>query len=204
MLLASCSLQASPGPRCSASWPVWTRRAVAVAFARLVFLVLHLALCSGVWFLEEFHTFLRVRHDALHTVSLFDMWSMSLLCGSCSFHRCFSLVSALAQSRRLPGPFCTSLSAIRACFGICMDLADPVLEREVQLDFRVHSSSCGAHCGVVHSPFEWLDHRCHCNCRYLVLFVGRLPLLRGCLRRDVVWWWIFQLLMVLTILFGTV
>ena len=48
MLLASCSLQASPGPRCSASWPVWTRRTVAVAFARLVFLVLHLALCSGV------------------------------------------------------------------------------------------------------------------------------------------------------------
>ena len=28
---------------------------------------------------------------------------------------------------------------------------------------------------VVHSPFEWLDHRCHCNCRDLVLFVGRLP-----------------------------
>ena len=36
-----------------------------------------------------------------------------------------------------------------------------------------------------------------------VLFVGRF-LLRGCLRRDVVWWWIFSLLMVLTILFGTV
>ena len=28
---------------------------------------------------------------------------------------------------------------------------------------------------VVHSPFEWLDHRCHCNCRDIVLFVGRLP-----------------------------
>ena len=28
------------------------------------------------------------------------------------------------------------------------------------------------------------DHRCHCDCRYLVLFVG-------CLRRDVVWWWRF-------------
>ena len=63
---------------------------------------------------------------------------------------------------------------------------------------RVHSSSCGAQCGVVHSPFEWFYHRCHCNCRDLVLFVGRLPwlcgpfVLRECLRRDVVWWWIFH------------
>ena len=32
---------------------------------------------------------------------------------------------------------------------------------------------------VVHSPFEWLDHRCHCNCRDLVLFVGRLPCCGG-------------------------
>ena len=51
----------------------------------------------------------------------------------------------------------------------------PSLEREVQWDFRVHSSSCGALCGVVHSPFEWFYHRCHCNYRDLVLFVGRLP-----------------------------
>ena len=70
----------------------------------------------------------------------------------------------------------------------------PSLEREVQWDFRVHSSSCGAHRVVVHSPFEWLYHRCHCYCRDLVLFVGRLPwlcvpdVLRGCLRCDVVWW----------------
>ena len=49
-----------------------------------------------------------------------------------------------------------------SCF-MSMDLADPSLEREVQWDFRVDSSSCGAHCGVVHSPFEWLYHRCHCN-----------------------------------------
>ena len=55
----------------------------------------------------------------------------------------------------------------------------PSLEREVQWDFRVHSSSCGAHRDVVHSPFEWLYHRCHCNCRDLVLFVGRLPWLCG-------------------------
>ena len=68
----------------------------------------------------------------------------------------------------------------------------PSLEREVQWGVRVHSSSCGAHRGVVHSPFEWLHHRRHCNCRDLVLFVGRLPWLCGpnvlwrCLRRDVV------------------
>ena len=32
------------------SWPVWTRRTVAVAFSRLVFLVtIHLALCFVVW-----------------------------------------------------------------------------------------------------------------------------------------------------------
>ena len=35
------------------------------------------------------------------------------------------------------------------------------------------------YCGVVHSPFEWLDHRCHCNCRVLVLFVDRLPCCGG-------------------------
>ena len=51
---------------------------------------------------------------------------------------------------------------------------------------------------VVHSPFEWLHHCRHCNCRDLVLFVGRLPWLCGpnvlwrCLRRDVVWWWRFH------------
>ena len=51
MLLALYSLLVSPGPGCSASWPLWIRRTVrssstmAVACARLVFLViLHLAL----------------------------------------------------------------------------------------------------------------------------------------------------------------
>ena len=74
----------------------------------------------------------------------------------------------------------------------------PCLEREVLRGVRVHSSSCGAHRDVVHSPFGWLYHRCHYNCRGLVLFVGRLPwlcgpfLLRECLRRDVVWWCIFH------------
>ena len=55
---------------------------------------------------------------------------------------------------------------------------------------------------VVHSPFEWLDHRCHCNCRYLVLFVGRLPCMGVFASRCRVV--VFLLLVVLTILFGTV
>ena len=67
------------------------------------------------------------------------------------------------------------VSAIRAWLWYWYGFGRPSLKREVQLDFRVHSSSCGAQCGVVHSPFEWLDHRYHCNCRYLVLFVGSLP-----------------------------
>ena len=46
---------------------------------------------------------------------------------------------------------------------------------EVHWDVRVHSSSCGAHLGVVHSPFGRLYHRCHCICRDRVLYVGRLP-----------------------------
>ena len=55
MHLAICSLLASPGPRCSASWPIWTRRTVAVAFTWLVLLVtMHLALCSLPWFAGSF------------------------------------------------------------------------------------------------------------------------------------------------------
>ena len=77
----------------------------------------------------------------------------------------------------------------------------PGLERETQPDVRAHSSSCGVH-RVVHSPFGWLDHRCHC---YVVTSCSSsaVSLLPGCLRRDVVLWWVFSLLMVLTILFGT-
>ena len=58
----------------------------------------------------------------------------------------------------------------------------PRLERDVQRDVRVHSSSCGAHRDVVHSPFGWLYYRCHYNCRDLVLFVGRLSWLCGSVR----------------------
>ena len=58
-------------------------------------------------------------------------------------------------------------------------------------------------------PCEWLYHRCHCVYRDSVLFVGtaltpRAHVLRECLRRDVVCWWFFSLLVVLSILFGTV
>ena len=69
---------------------------------------------------------------------------------------------------------------------------------------RVHSSSCGAHRDVVHSPLDWLYHRCHCKCRDLV-FVGRL--LTDCCRvftsrcRVVV---VFSLPVLLTMPFGTV
>ena len=42
--------------------------------------------------------------------------------------------------------------------------------------------------GVVHSPFEWLDHRCHLqlsvpSCSSSAYCPAE------CLRRDVVWWW---------------
>ena len=37
----------------------------------------------------------RRRHRQWHVpVSLFDLWSMSLLCGSCSFHRCYDEICA--------------------------------------------------------------------------------------------------------------
>ena len=47
---ALCFLRSSTGLRCLASWPVWTRRTVAVVCARLVLMVtMHLALCSLPW-----------------------------------------------------------------------------------------------------------------------------------------------------------
>ena len=80
------------------------------------------------------------------------------------------------------GPFsnlsrCTPSSSCvchRVWLGYEHGFRRPSLERDVQWDVRVHSSSCGAHRDVVHSPFGWLYHRCHCNCRDLVLFVGRM------------------------------
>ena len=50
MHLALCFLLVSPSPGCSASWPVWTRRIIAVACTRLVFMVnMLLAFCSLPW-----------------------------------------------------------------------------------------------------------------------------------------------------------
>ena len=68
---------------------------------------------------------------------------------------------------------------------------------------RVHSSSCGAHFGVVHSPFDWSVLRCHCSRRYLVLFVGGFPCCGGvCVAVSCGGG--LLLLVVPTILFGTV
>ena len=83
-----------------------------------------------------------------------------------------------------------------SCF-MSMDLADPVSSGKYSGNVRVHSSSWEP---IVMSftVLEWLYHRRHCSCRDPVLFVGRLPclcgpnVLRGCLRRDVVWWWRFH------------
>ena len=66
------------------------------------------------------------------------------------------------------------------------------------MGFCVHGSSCGTCRDVLHSPCDSKLHRCHYNCRGLVLCVGRLHWLCGfhvqrrCLRRDVVWWWRFH------------
>ena len=65
---------------------------------------------------------------------------------------------------------------------------------EVQWDVRVRSSSCGAYCDVVHSPFQQIARTIVAtvtvvtSCSVLSL---RSHVLRGCLRRDVVWWWRF-------------
>ena len=61
----------------------------------------------------------------------------------------------------------------------------------------VHSSICGAHRDVVHSPLEWLHHRCFAivvtsySSSADCLLSGPL-VLRECLRRDVVWWWFYS------------
>ena len=75
----------------------------------------------------------------------------------------FSLFSCLTRSTPSTSCVCHSRVAL-----VCVWFGRPSLEREVQWDVRVRSSSCGAYCVVVHSPFGWLYHRCHCNCRDLV------------------------------------
>ena len=82
------------------------------------------------------------------------------------------------------------VSAIRVWLGNEYGFRRPSLERGVQLDVRVHSSSSGTHRGVVHSPLEGSTIVASAT---VVVFVGRLHflcgpnVLRGCLRRDVVW-----------------
>ena len=78
------------------------------------------------------------------------------------------------------------VSAIRVWLGNEFGFRRPSLEREVQLDVRVHCSSCGTLRGVVHSPLR----------ESIIVATG------GCLRRDVVVVGV-SLQMVLTILYGT-
>ena len=64
---------------------------------------------------------------------------------------------------------CSTPSTSCACHPsvalVCVWFGSTSLVREVQWDVRVHCSSCGAHVLVVHIPFEWFYHRCHCNSR---------------------------------------
>ena len=58
----------------------------------------------------------------------------------------------------------------------------------------VHSSSCGTHHEVVHSPLDWFYHRCHCNYRdrRQTALTLRPYVLPESLRRDFVWWWFYS------------
>ena len=84
------------------------------------------------------------------------------------------------------------VSAIRVWLGNEYGFRRPSLEREVQLEVRVHSSSCGTHRDVVHSPLKGSTIVATATVVFFC-FVGRLHslcgpiVLRGCLRRDVVW-----------------
>ena len=91
LLFALCSFLLSSGPRCFASWLVWTRRTVlrfsAVACARLVLLVmLYFALGSCV--------FVRPRCPAswpVRTTRTFTQWLVLLACFLSSGPRCSAL-----------------------------------------------------------------------------------------------------------------
>ena len=63
--------------------------------------------------------------------------------------------------------------------GMSMNLADPVSSGKYCGDVRVHGSSCGTCCDVLHSHFDRKHHRCHCSCRFHVLCFGRLHWLCG-------------------------
>ena len=193
MLLALCFFLWLSGPECSAFWPVWTRGTIAVAWTMLVLLViLHLAL------------FLLFVRPMMLGIMAGMLWKDSCLRRSGSTC-CF--FSGRRLQEWLLEEFHTSLvfmvvSVFCAMLGSTLDTCSLV---------RCTRSRAGSTAGcacpqlqlrsppfVVHSPFGWLYHRRHCNCRDPVLFVGRLPclcgpfVLRECLRRDVVWWWIFH------------
>ena len=101
-----------------------------------------------------------------------------------------------------PGQGVLALLCAKTGAGLCPDI--PVVAQRqfpiVQLFMLIVQFSDKVY--VAHSPFEWLDHRCHCNCRDFVLFVGRLPRCESvCVAMSC---GVVLLLVVLTILFGTV
>ena len=85
-------------------------------------------------------------------------------------------------------------------------LADPVTSGKYSGAFVFTALVAEPYLVLFTVPLNGFTIARHCNCRDLVLFVGRLPwlcgptVLRRCLRRDVVWWWRFHCVMVLTIL----
>ena len=89
--------------------------------------------------------------------------------------QCLRLALVVSASVRFPNLSRSTPSLSCVCHRVWLGNENgfrrPSLEREVQWDVLVHSSSRGALCDVVHSPFGWFYHRCHCNCRDLVLFV---------------------------------
>ena len=72
--------------------------------------------------------------------------------------QCLRLASVVSASVRYPtlheAHLLRVVSAIRVWLGNEYGFRRPSLEWEVQLDVRVHSSSCGTHRDVVHSPLK--------------------------------------------------
>ena len=66
------------------------------------------------------------------------------------------------------------MPAFRALHGNEHVSGQSCFEREVLRDVRVHGSSCGPCCDVVHSSFDRKHRRRRCSCRDYVLCVSRL------------------------------
>ena len=100
------------------------------------------------------------------------------------------------------------LPAFRALHGNEHVSGKSCFEPEVLRDVRVHGSSCGPCCDVVHSSFVRKHHRRRCSCRDYVLCVSRLHCFydsyvqRGCMRRDVVCLWKFHFRLCIRFSFG--